>query len=366
METNTQQPEENTKTAYPALREAMGLQPEKVEPVPPVAQAAAEPAETPPVPPEPAKTPAAPVFNYDELSDDQKSEMISKLSGGRIKSIDELNPPVQKTAEELEKEQQQLRTSALTWALENGKVKQDDYDKSIVDKSKSDRELALAVFTANLRETDKDIEDDEAEELFKDAYHEGADEKSKLYSVGQNQIKKLADAYRKENFSKIDNIEPEYKEYLQTENQFKGYKAVVKKIVGELPKELSVDIPFKNIDGTSTTLNYKVAVDEKVMGKLLSDYTSQKAFVTRNVMSEGKIDDKVIAQEMNMLVKSMMFDKVMPQILKEHGDKVEQLLMVQLGNKRQPGAQLNTGKQNTETKAPVKNEYRALHVAMNR
>lgn len=368
--------EEKLKTAFPGLQQANGVKPENMEVVKPAEVSAGAPPivaapekSNPGAGPstndtQPEPTAPAPKIDFSKLSDEDKAEMLSALTGGKIKSLDDLNPPAPKSKEELAAEAQKKSQDALTWALETGRVKKGDYEKAIVEKAKSNREIALSLFTAQVQEGDPAINDGEAEELFKFQYGEELEPTDRLYKLGQKSIDKIADAYRKDNFGSMDSIDTEYDNFVQTQSDFKSYKANVKKAVSELPKELAVSIPFKNIDGTEQTLEYKVPIDDKVISKLISDLSEERAFVLRKTYGEGKIDEKALTKEFNYHVKAMMYDKVLSEALVQNSKDVEERTLVMLGNKRNPQQSLNDGKQPLPN-APVKtNTYPSLNEAM--
>ena len=300
-------------------------------------------------------------LDLDALSDDERSELLAKLTKGKIKSLDEIqDPPKQKTKEELEQEASQRRQEALAWAFDSGKLKREDYEDAIVLKSKSDRELALAAFTASLQAEDKDITPEEAAELFKDVYHEGQKEDSPLYKAGQREIKKLAEAFRNEKIGVLDEIEPEYESFTQTQSQYKDFRKKVKAIAETQPKVLDFAIPYKSADGAEESLTYSIPVDQKVLDKIVNEVTAEQSFAVRNIASDGKIDEKALATEISYHVKARLFDTAIPQLLQEHTKKVEEKLMVVLGNKRLQGPSLANGQQNTSSGGQQTNSYPGL------
>lgn len=349
------------KTAFPGLHAANGVKPEDMEIVAPGQAAATEAAKPPATPTDPPPAEAKPKFNLDDLSEEERDDMVKKLTG---KSLSELNPPKEKTKEEIALEAEKVKADALAWALGGGKIKKDVYDRVAADRNKSDRELALKAFTGSLMAEDKDMTEEEAEEIFKDTYHETQETDSRLYGIGQKEIKKLADSYRKETFSAVDNIEAEYMDVVNFDSQYKGYKAHIKTVAGELPKEFSFEVNHKDVDGNVSPLSYKIPLDDKVIAKLTAEFGSESQFSIRNVTSNGKIDIKAIAKEMNDRAKSLMFDTIIPQLLENHGNEVEKRMIAIMGNKRNPGQTLNNGQQNTsDPNAPKVNSYPSLRLA---
>lgn len=354
---------------YSALERAMGIGKETPKPAPVVAATPATPTAAPVVDkntpaPQAAAPTEAPVktpIDISEMSADEIDAMLEKITAGKVKSLAEINKPEPKSAEEIKKEAEQRESEAIGWAIDNKKLTKTQYEEAVIGKSKTDRDLALVQFTKEVCAEDKDITAEEAEEMFRDAYHE-SDPESKLYKVGQKEIKKFADAYRKENFGILDNIQDEYGQFAQLQDQFKGYKTNVKKLVGELPKELEFTLPYQYLDGDKSDITYKIPVDEKVIAKLLADASSEGAFVNENV--GGKIDEKQFSKKLMHNLKAAMYDIVIPKLLEEHTKEVEKRMEVVLGNKRMPGAQMNNGAQNTRKPEQKQNTYSALERAM--
>ncbi len=300
--------------------------------------------------------------DLDTLSEEERDKMIEKLTRGKVKSLSSLEEPApQKTKEQLEAEANQRRQEALSWAIDTGKVKREEYDAAIVVQSKSDRELALSAFTAGLQAEDPSTTPEEAAELFKDVYHEGQKEDSPLYKAGQREMKKLADSVRREKIGILDEIEPDYNTFTETQAQFKAFKKQVKTLADGVPKTIDFAIPYKAADGKEETLNYSAPVDAAVLNKIVNDITAENAFVMRNISSNGKINEKALAEELTYHVKARMFDVVVPQLLADHGKKVEERLVVELGNKRDGSQNLNNGQQQSPGGNQQTNSYPGLN-----
>ena len=311
---------------------------------------------------QPGAKPAGSAVDLDNLSDEDRDKLIEKLTKGKVKSLGDLDEaPKPKSKEELEAEATQRRQDALSWAIDTGKVKREEYDEAIVMQSKSDRELALSAFTASLQAEDEDVTPEEAAELFKDVYHEGQKADGPLYKAGQREIKKLADAVRREKAGILDEIEPDFENFTQTQSQFKAFKKQVKTIADTAPKTVDFTIPYKNVDGSENNLSYTAQVDPAILNKIVNDLTAENAFVVRNISSNGKINEKALSEELTYHIKARMFDTVIPQLLADHGKKVEELLVVQLGNKRIGNQNLNNGQQSAGANGTKTNTYPGLN-----
>lgn len=332
--------------------------PTTATPAIPTTPQAAAPATKPEEKPAPAEK--VPEINIKDLTDDQINAWIEERTGKKV-SLADLTKPELKTKEDLEKEAIQRKSDALSWAIENKKLTQKQYEDAVIGKNTGDRDLTLKAFTAELQAEDKDITAEEAEEMFKDFYHEN-DSESRLFKSGQKEIKKFADSYRKQNFGIMDEIESEYTQYDTLQSQYKEYKSTVKKLAADIPKEMEYVMPYKYLDGEESTITYKVPVDDKIFNKLLADASSEVSFLNEN--TDGKFDEKTLAKKLTHNLKASMYDLVISAILEQNTKEVEKRMEVVLGNKRFNGPQINSGRQET-TKQPVKpNTYSALERAM--
>ncbi len=368
------------KTAFPGLQAAAGVKPDEMEVIggdaaPAIVNNSPDAAPVIPTPVAGAATPDAPIIetpakeklNLEDFSEEEINQFLEKKSNGKIKSLDDLNPPAQKTKEQIEADALKRKQDALSWALDTGKLQKDAYDSAVILKSQPDRDLALAAFTESVKLEDDKITDQDAEEMFKDLYHEGADTDSFLFKRGQREISKLAESVRKEKVSVLDEIEPDFDQYMQSQDQYKGFKKQVKKIYDEMPKTIEFDIPHMNLDKSEGSFKVSAEVDKKTLDAIAQSISSERSFVIRNLDGDNKIDDKALAKEFNDHLKAKLFDTIVPQMLKEHGENVEQKLLAQLGNKRNQTSDLNPGIQTTIAPAsPKQNVYPGLREAMQR
>lgn len=305
---------------------------------------------------------AKPEFNPDDLSEEDKNTLLAKLTGGKVKSLADLDKPEPKSKEELEAEAAKRKTDALTWGLTTGKIKKEDYDSALTEKSKTSREIAIRLFTASLKEEDPKLTDEESEEIFRDTYHEDKEPDTRLGKIGQREIEKLANSYRKEKFAVIDNIEPEYENFTKTEANYSAYKKQIKGIAAALPEKLEFKIPYKAPDGTESEISYEIPVDEKIKSKIISEFTDQSTFANIAGRSAKGIDEKALTAELNYHLKARSFDAAVAGALQSGLEQGEELTKVILGNKTTDRAQLANGAQNS-WKAPKYNDYSSMHNA---
>lgn len=302
--------------------------------------ASAAPAGQPPVEVPATETPAsAAPAETPEMDDAAFLELYARKTGKKIKSLDDLKEPAkQPTPEELQLQKENEATEALEWALGSGKIKKDVYEKSVIDKAKSKREIALALFTADVQADDKDITNEEAEELFKDAYFEGEEEGSIKYKKGQKEMNSLADTYLSQ-YKSIEGITEEFREVKNTAQRQKDYNKQISTIAKEIPTKLIFKIPYEGIDGSKTDLEYEVDVDDKIPAQLIKEFTRPGM---ENAFGENA-KPETIAAELNYHVRARMMDKAIGVLVEKHGEKVLEDAMVKLKNSRNPQQTLGAG-----------------------
>jgi len=291
----------------------------------------------PPTPP-PAEKP-----NVDDISDEDFDALVQKRLG---KSVKDLTPVAEKTKEQLEAEAEKRRSDALAWAIETGKAKKSDYDNAIIGRQKSDKQIALQIFTDSLVAEDSAITPEEAEEIFNDTYHQG-DPESRLFKLGEKEIKKIADAYRKENFGFLDTIESEYDAFSKTHSEYKAYKGQIKELAATLPTEITHEFEYDGPNGKQK-FSYAFPVDEKVTAKILADYSSENEFSVRSTIGNGKMDKAAIAKEMLYHLKARTFDSVLADVAKKGWEDGKQFTEARLKNAMPKAqAELSNGRPNT-------------------
>ena len=269
--------------------------------------------------------------NLDEISEEDFLALYEKRTGQKAKSLDDLKPaPKALTKEEKEAQEVREQEEALAWALENKIITKDLYDKSKTEKAKNKRDIALALFTAEQKADDPDITSEDAEVLFREAYGEDEEAGSWKHKRGMAAMNKVADEYLAQ-YSTVDNLPEQYREARTADETRKTYNKQVSAVAKELPKELSFKIPYETVDGAKMELEYKVAVSDDLVPKLIKEFT-------RPGMENAPGFDKpeTIAAEMNYHVRARSFDVAIASILKQHEVKVETDILARVKNARNP------------------------------
>lgn len=265
----------------------------------------------------------------EDLTDEELEELFSKRAGKRV-SLKGQEPEKVLTAEEKVELEKAEKAESLAWAVTHNKLDKDLYDKALVDKSKTKRDIALSLFTAEAKADDKDLTDEECLQMFSDYYAEDEEDTSWKRKRRLAEMNTVADNYLAQ-YNSIDSITEDYRTFKTTAEKQESYSKSIKAIAKEIPAELSFKIPFTGVDGKAVEVEYKVPVDPKVIEKLYKEFTSPALY---DVFGSAKAE--AISAEMNYHVKARMLDKMIPVLMEQHAAKVEEDIMVKLKNARNP------------------------------
>ncbi len=217
----------------------------------------------------------AAAINVDDISEEDFLKLYQKRTGKKATSIDELKDPAPApTREQLDALEAKEKAESLEWALSSGKITKEAYDKSIIERAKDKRAIALAVFTQELQAENKDLSNEECEEMFKDYVGEEADEASWKRKKGLKDIETIANNYLAQ-YNEVDGFQEAYRAEKTIEAKRKEYSKQIKAVAKELPKEIPFEFEYTCIDGSKMNLSSKLTVDEKAINKLVGDYTRE-------------------------------------------------------------------------------------------
>lgn len=288
--------------------------------VPPVAA----PAENTP----PAEV-TPPAFDFKSADDQTKLKAYNEMFGTQFKSLDEIKPKEKEpTKEELEAAAAQKRQAALSWAITEGKLKQEDIEKAVLAKSKGARDIAFELHAKELREEDPEISEEDIESSFQDYYHEDKDEKSPLRRAALKRMEQLADSYRRENAGAYDSVEEEFESVQTTKAQYESYSNNIKAVAKELPKAVTIDVPFKSLDGSTLEFKYEVPVDEKVIEKIKKDFLNENTFkfLGANVKPED------VKEEMMTAIHGKLLPQIIAEVVRQDRENVQKEIRAKLKN----------------------------------
>lgn len=313
----------------------------------------AAPAPDPAIPETEAKIPeqqAKPATEEeeDEISDEAFAKAYYKKTGKKLESIDDLkDAPKPPTAEELALAAERESTEALEWGLGTERIKKDFYEKSIADKAKEKRAIALSIFSDELKEEDPTMSADECEERFKDYYCEEEDESSWKRKRAIKAMEAVADNYLAQ-YKSVDTLVDDYRAYKTVTQTQKEYSKQLSAIGKTLPEKLTFDIPYTGLDGKETTLSYEVAVDDAIPKELMKEFSkpSMADYFGVNAKPEA------IKAELDYHLRARMLEKIIPAIAEKHSERVLEDAMVNLKNARNPQQQIGGHPNQTAPKEP--------------
>jgi hypothetical protein len=294
--------------------------------------------------------------NIDELSDDDFLALYEKRTGQKVKSLDDLKPaPKALTKEEKEAQEELEKTEALEWALATKKIEKNLYDKSIAERAKDKRLIALELFTAQEKADNPDITPSEAEELFAEYYGENEEEGSWRRKKGVAAMNKVADEYLSQ-YKVVDTLTEQYREARNADQSAKDYRKNVTTALKDFPKELAFSIPYTGVDGAKIDLEYKVPVDDKIMQGVVRMLTAEG--MEDSPIGKAKAEQIVAEARYHILARTM--ETALPKLLEDHAAKVETDIMAKLKNARNPNQQFGTPPAPAKKATEVSPEARAV------
>jgi hypothetical protein len=241
-------------------RKELGLEPVASlpgEPAPQQQQQAPpqqEPQEQPQsqAPPAPkAKTeptpPATPAAQAEPELNDEIVKRYLEGKGVKVTSFEELLPkPKEPTAEELEQQRQVREARKLSFGIENGYYKKEQYD-DFVRATGNPVDLAFASYKEQALAEDSTLTEFEIKEEFEEKFGLNAEKDSRKFKTGQKEIKVMADSILKSKFGKFYEADADFETYDSQKAEEKKrhdkilsltptYKADVKKAADKLRK----------------------------------------------------------------------------------------------------------------------------------
>jgi hypothetical protein len=257
-----------------------------------------------------------------EPTDEQLLEAISKRSGRKISSFDELKPK----PEEIDKEKlaEKREADKLSFGLQKGLFNKKQFENFIAD---SKDPIGL-VYAAELQEAKKEDPawDEDKEREFKEEFDEkfglNLDQSSPKFKRGQKQLNIIADTILKSTYAPIYNLESEYGRHETEANQQAANKQkiletapVYKKEVDEIVTNLaSVDFPF------GADEKYTVPVP-KEMRDSIREILLDKDFVTSQILNGYKKEE--IAQIATNMVITQNYPALAHEAAKQYRAKHE-------------------------------------------
>lgn len=208
-------------------------------------------------------------------------KQLSKKAGKEITSLDEFfNPKVELSAEDKEKQLQERENNKVAYALQNKIISKQEIESFIKDTGDL-QSVAFEFYTQQQLSLDDTLSAKEIKESFEEEFAINADEDSKEYKKGQQNINFIANSIISKKHSKYLNLENTFSEYENKQNQESQRQQKILQLAPSYKKD---------VDAIITSISkIKVAGHEVELDvELLADYKSQ--------MLNPKYSESVISQ----------------------------------------------------------------------
>lgn len=260
-------------------------------------------------------------INYDDLSDDERDEMIAKLTGGKVKSVKEIteDKPVE-TAEQKAEKALAKKQKALQHALSTGKIKQEDYDNAVIVKNKNNRDIALDLFAKDVLEDNPKSTPEEIEELFRDYYMEEIDEKDASRKLRLKEMNRVADNYRATATKNVDGIEGDYDAYETKEQKLTSYGKQVDAVFETLQKDRTVKFSYPGPNNTTLEVELPYSLDDADIKSLKRNIRSANVFQALDG-DKKELKDKDILGAIEYDLSANTFSKVISAVAAKAAEK---------------------------------------------
>lgn len=241
------------------------------------------------------------VVNFDDMSEEDIIKVLNKRTGKTFSSLTDLTKePESKilTAEEQEQENEKRQADALKFGLDNKLFAKKDYDQFQVFKTIPKVDVVMEAFVKEEMAADKELSKEDAEERFKELYHQFDDETSFKYKKGLQQIEQQYEQIKNARFKNIVNVEDVYKGVEKNMANAKVYHQKLTETFNSIDKNLSFEIDGEKI-------NAPLFTDEQVE-KVKKNYLTPEMMAS--VLAEdGSIDMESLATEIR---KDFIYDNL--------------------------------------------------------
>lgn len=253
-----------------------------------------------------------------EITDEQFEAYLAKKTNGRVTKLADLDEPIaQPTPEQIAEQVKKKKSDGLAWAIGSQRINQEDYERAVVIGSKAEREIALELFAANVREIDPKITEDEIGQRFQDYYREELDDNDPMRVLAQKDMSKNVAAYRNDITGKVTNVEKDYDEYLTSTRTIKAFNKQVNTAFKEdLPASIELEYTFPHADGTEHTVKIPFAIDEKVSKSVRDSFQGNRTLFDEIKGKDGKVTNKDIVEAALYSIKANAFDAI-PAMLRD-------------------------------------------------
>ena len=221
-----------------------------------------------------APTPApAAKPDLDQLSDEEIEALLQKRGKKVVPAAQDKQPT--------EKELREKRDAdKLTFGLQKGLFKKEDYDKYQADKARGVRQTVFAQFVEDNKDSEQSIEQLEAR--FRQLYHEDADDEySYLREARQKDMEREYERILKNRYPEIHRLDKKFDEHLAQEQttarqqaerqqQEQAYRATIEDIFSGLNK---FPVQVKEDDDSYETFDFQLPAD--ILNELKTQFLTE-------------------------------------------------------------------------------------------
>lgn len=241
--------------------------------------------------------------------------------GLSVNSLDDLNKPV--TEADLAKQAEDRESAKLTYGLNKGLFNRKTHEQYILDKSNK-QQLVFAQFYQEAKKEDADLSDDDIQAEFASKYGLDAEEGTRKYKRGQQELDILSDIILKnkyQNIYKLDNDFDAYEKQTTTQKEFE------RTILAEAPVfKKHVDDVFGELKKITTKFTDDESYDVEVLDDAL------------NSLKEKFLDKDYVAQQISKgYTKEEIKDIAFTALLRQNWPVIAQEIVKQALYKQQKG-----------------------------
>lgn len=275
-----------------------------------------------------------------ELSDDELLEIVSKKTGRKLSSFEEIMQPEildkEKAAEERESEK-------YSWALKNKKFKPKDLENYIA-ASKDPKALVYNLRLQQAKKEDPTLDEKEFEEEFNEEFAIDADKSSRRYKNGQDTLNRIAESVLKSTYAPIYNLESEYSTYEQSQKQKTEQQNKIKAAAPEYKK--TIDKVFTNLKKIKAQISeseeYEIdALDDSLAE--IKEMMTESSWASQQILN-GATEEDLQEMAYTMLLRKnfpLLANEVAKQYLKKHAAGTKGVLAVDQRRSESDDSQLS-------------------------
>lgn len=274
-------------------------------------------------------TPAAPPAKTQAEKDAEFIVSYNERTGSKFKSIEEFNdfqkPPVVKTQKEIDQEEEKIKEEATAHFIKEKKGFKEKYENKIKDTGKTDREIALLVFSKEMLAENPKATADEIEEQFKDAYNEELEDGNIKRKHSLKEMAQKASSYRKEAYGDIEGYVDEFKSIKALDARAYNYGKTANSVIDELPKEIALPISYTGTDGKETTIDIPFIISDAIRKELKQEFYYKGAKSEKRFIDLGGLDADIEADRINQsalsYIKEQHFNSILSHVANEFAKK---------------------------------------------